>query len=43
MELYLVFLAIGFALGYGVREAMSRRRHARARQQRGSDKTSPGV
>jgi hypothetical protein len=24
MELYLIFLAIGFALGYGVREAATR-------------------
>ena len=34
MELYLICLAVSFALGYGVREAMSQRRRARARRKR---------
>jgi hypothetical protein len=34
MELYLMCLVVGFALGYGVREAMSRYRRARARREK---------
>jgi len=34
MELYLICLVVGFALGFGVREAMSRRRRARVRRER---------
>ena len=35
MELYLICVVVGFVLGYGVREAMSRYRRANARRQRG--------
>jgi hypothetical protein len=35
MDLFdFIFLAIGFALGYGVREAMSRRRREKVRRKR---------
>jgi hypothetical protein len=39
MELYLICVVVGFVLGYGVREAMSRYRRANARRQRGSSRT----
>jgi hypothetical protein len=32
---FLIGVVVGFVLGYGVREAMSRYRRARARRQRG--------
>jgi hypothetical protein len=33
---FLLGVVVGFALGYGVREAISRRRRARARRERGN-------
>jgi len=43
MELYLMCLVVGFALGYGVREAMSRNRRARARRGSGSQISKSGM
>jgi hypothetical protein len=33
MELYLICLVVGFALGFGFREAISQRRRARVRRE----------
>jgi hypothetical protein len=39
----LIGVVVGFVLGYGVREAMSRRRRERARRERRSHDASPDV